>query len=288
MTEILTNDHLQIKINAAGAELQSFWHKQKKKEYLWQGNPESWPRRAPVLFPIVGKLNNNSYTYKETSFSLPQHGFARDKNFRVEHQSGSMITFLLSSDDETLTNYPFPFELRIVYELKEKSLFVQYIIRNTGKEEMLFSIGAHPGFICPLNEAESFSDYFLEFEKEETLERHLLTEGVFNGKTELVMKSENILPLTEGLFSKDAIVFKNMKSTYMILKSKRSDYLLKFSFPGFPYFGIWKKPGANFICLEPWLGIADNHDHSGELKNKEGILSLAPDLEFKASYSISV
>jgi galactose mutarotase-like enzyme len=288
MKETIENDQLHVTIAHAGAELSSIVHKAKQQEYLWQGSEDWWPRRSPVLFPIVGKLNNNAYRVNGKDYSLPQHGFARDMAFSVKEKENERIVFALNSNDETLAKYPFEFELLISYALSGSNLSVTYDVRNSGKNEMHFSIGAHPGFKCPLTAQEHFSDYYLEFEKAETLERHLLDGGGFNGLTERVMTDTNILPLEEALFNKDAIVFKNMNSEFMYLKSKASDYSLKFSFRDFPYFGIWTKPGAPFICLEPWCGIADNKGFTGEIKNKEGIVALQPAEQFVRSWSVTL
>lgn len=288
MKEKIENRLLSVEVSHAGAELSSIFHKLQQKEYLWQGDNAWWPRKAPVLFPVVGKLNNNSFQVNGESFSLPQHGFARDETFALLERSTDRLLFILRSTEKILRNYPFEFELLIGYELNEARLNVTYEVKNTGKDPMYFSIGAHPGFNCPLNATERFSDYYLEFEKEETLERHLLTEGTFNGKTERVMNGSKILTLEEELFKKDAIVFKNMNSERIFLRSKKSDYSLEFAFKDFPFFGIWTKPGAPFICLEPWCGIADNMNFKGELKDKEGIVSLAAGDHFKRSWSVGV
>ncbi|MCW3072073.1 MAG: LacX-related protein [Bacteroidetes bacterium] len=288
MKETIENEILRVEIAHAGAELSSVFHKQQQQEYLWQGSSEWWPRKAPVLFPIVGKLNDNAYRLDGQTYSLPQHGFARDMVFSVQQQEKEKLVFSLCSGEGTLANYPFEFELLITYELKGSELSVSYEIKNPAKEILYFSIGAHPGFNCPLHAAEQFSDYYLEFEKAETLDRLLLDGGVFNGMTERVMTDTNILPLEEALFKKDAIVFKNMRSEYMILKSRRSDHSLKFSFRDFPYFGIWTKPGAPFICLEPWCGIADNKSFDGDLTKKEGIVALQPNEHFIRSWSVTL
>ncbi|MCW3103319.1 MAG: putative lacX protein [Bacteroidetes bacterium] len=289
MKETIENDRLRVEIAHAGAELSSIFHKQQQKEYLWQGSSDWWPRRAPVLFPVVGKLNDNTYRISGKVYSLPQHGFARDMVFSVEQQEKKQkIVFVLRSGESTLGNYPFEFELGITYELQGTSLSVSYEVTNPAKEVLYFSIGAHPGFNCPLNADEQFSDYYLEFEKKETLDRQLLDGGVFNGETERVMTDTNILPLEEALFKKDAIVFKNMSSESMTLKSRRSDHSLKFSFRDFPYFGIWTKPGAPFICLEPWCGIADNKSFDGDLQNKEGIVALQPEEHFIRFWSVTL
>ncbi|CAN5203338.1 aldose 1-epimerase family protein [soil metagenome] len=282
----LDNPKLHVTISTAGAELASIFSKEKNQEFLWQGSLEWWPRRAPVLFPIVGKLNQNSFRYQDKSFSLPQHGFARDSEFTVEAQSESVITFLLSSTEPLRTKFPFDFQLRIRYTLIDSTLEIRYEIKNPADTSMYFSIGAHPGFA--LAPGESLSDYYIEFEKTETLDRHLLEEGLFNGKTERVVTASRKMDLNDEMMRKDAVVFKDMKSTILWLKSRRSDYVLKFHSPGFPYFGIWSKPGASFVCLEPWCGLADKKGYSGELTEKEGIRSLGSNEVFISQFSVTV
>ena len=285
MIEALANETLKIEISSAGAELQSIYDKVRNREYLWQGSPEWWPRRAPVLFPIVGKLNNNVYRLNGTTYSLPQHGFARDNEFQVVENTGTSVTYLLQSNAELRQKYPFPFELRITYTLEYAELRIAYEVKNPGPGPLHFSIGAHPGFALAPNE--SLSDYYLEFEQTETLDRHLLDGGLFNGETEHIMTDTNILALDDSMFLKDAIVLKGMKSGWLKLKSKKSNYQLIFEYSGFPYFGIWAKPGGSFLCLEPWCGHADKKGFEGDFATKEGVQMLNQGDVFSISYSAS-
>jgi galactose mutarotase-like enzyme len=282
----LENQKLRISFAILGAELKSIFSKEKQQEFLWQGSADWWPRCAPVLFPIVGKLNQNALRYNGQTYSLPQHGFARDNEFTIETQSKTALTFLLSSTAELRSKYPFDFQLRITYVLIDSMLEIQYDIRNAGNETMYFSIGAHPGFA--LAPGESLSDYYIEFEKTETLDRHLLDEGLFNGKTERVVTASRTMNLDDEMMKKDAVVFKDMKSTGLWLKSRRSNYSLEFHSPGFPYFGIWAKPGGPFVCLEPWCGIADNKGFMGDVRDKEGIVSLKTGEVFVRKFSITI
>ncbi len=282
----LENEKLHISIATAGAELASIFSKEKQEEFLWQGSSEWWPRRAPVLFPIVGRLNQNSLRYHGQMYSLPQHGFARDNEFAVEAQSQNAITFQLSSTEGLRAKFPFDFQLRITYTLIDSTLEIQYEVKNPASKAMYFSIGAHPGFA--LAPGESLSDYYIEFEKIETLDRHLLEEGLFSGKTERVVTASRTMDLNDEMMKKDAVVFKDMKSTTLWLKSRRSNYNLEFHSPGFPYFGIWAKPGARFVCLEPWCGMADNKGFDGDIKDKEGIVELGGSKVFIRKFTVTV
>ncbi|MDP9042893.1 MAG: aldose 1-epimerase family protein, partial [Bacteroidota bacterium] len=163
----LENELLRVTVSTKGAELQSITGKAFGIEYLWNGNPAFWAKKSPILFPIVGSLKNNSYSYQGKSYTLPRHGFARDMDFQVEKQSLKDITFLLKSNSETKTNYPFDFEFRIKYQLQADELSTEYQISNTGNGVLLFSVGGHPAFNLPLTAGTEFSDYYLKFDETE-------------------------------------------------------------------------------------------------------------------------
>lgn len=286
---IMHQDQYRIAVNPLGAELCSFLDTKTMVEYIWQADPQVWPRHAPVLFPIVGKLPENTYTYKGKTYHLSQHGFARDLRFTVVEETDNSLSFELQDSPGTHGQYPFPFLLQISYLLQANKLTVDYQVSNPGEEEMYFSIGMHPGFNCPLHAAERFTDYFLEFEQPETLVRHLLVKGLLNGETETVLENKNVLPLRDDLFAKDALVLKSFKSQYLTLKSNAHPNQVKIGFSGFPYLGIWSKPvGASFVCIEPWHGIAGTIGASADLAEKEGIIRLEPEADFACSYTIEV
>lgn len=282
----LENQYLKVTAKTAGAELTSVYSKSENKELLWDANADFWPRHAPVLFPIVGKLKNNTFIHQGKHYQLPQHGFARDYEFELEAQTENSLTFLLKSNLETLLKYPFDFEFRLVYTLEENELHTKYSIKNTGSETQYFSIGAHPAFKCPLFENEKLEDYYLVFEKPETLDRHLLTDGLFDYSTESVLSHQTELTLNESLFEKDAVVFKNMISQKVILKSNKSNYTLEFTYNGFPHFGIWSKKGSGFLCLEPWCGYSDYVDASGEISEKSAIQNIVSQGVFERTFSV--
>lgn len=284
----LENNFLKVSFASLGAELKSIFSKQANKELLYDGKSEFWNRSAPILFPIVGRLKNNQYHYRDSSYTLSQHGFARDKEFIVFEKTAESISFELSSNEDFKKQYPFDFGLSVSYTLKENQLLVSYQVVNEGSTAMFFSIGAHPGFNCPLFEDEQFSDYTLAFEHEEILQRHLLDQstGLFDLRTEKIALEDGKLNLDYHYFAKDAIVLKQLKSQKIELINKNNSYQLEFVFPNFSYLGIWSKPNAPFICLEPWHGLADNINSTGILDEKEGIIRLESDKSFKCAYSM--
>jgi galactose mutarotase-like enzyme len=285
----LENDHIKIWIKPKGAELKSITNKKTSQEYMWEADPKFWGKCSPVLFPIVGGLKNNEYTYQGKSYEMGRHGFARDRVFTLESKSDDSLTFLLKSDAESLAIYPFQFEFRIKYSIVDKTLKVAYNVKNTGRGPMYFSLGAHPAFKVPLDEELAYSDYFLHFEKAENGERWLLNnEGLINGNKEVIDTKMEVLPLSKELFKYDALVFKGLMSTSIGLKSSNSSRGLNFRFEGFPYFGIWAAENANFVCLEPWCGIADSTNHNQNLTDKDGIEKLEGDANFDRSWSVEV
>lgn len=267
----LSNDHLTIGILPLGAELRSVINNITNKEYIWQADPSVWNRSSPVLFPFVGRLKNDQYSYMGKTYHLPQHGFARNYNFEVIHQTENELTFELEADESTLENYPFHFNLQLKYTLDANCLNLEYRVENTGSEIMYFSLGAHPAFV--LND--DIDSYSIAFEKEEQFNRHLLDAGLRNQQSEIVPMQGNILPLKKDFFENDAIVIKGMQSNVLSLINKHQQKVISLEANDYPYYGIWAKSPFPFVCLEPWDGIADSINATSELTEKEGIRSLA-------------
>lgn len=287
MNSEITNGTLTVIVKKEGAELISLKDND-GTEFMWQGDKSIWPRHSPVLFPIVGRLKNDIYSIDDNIFSMPQHGFARDKDFELKRHSTNEIVFSLKADVETLKKFPFNFELLISYSLNAKSLAVKYTVINLSEIKMPFSIGAHPGFCCPVSKNETFDDYEIRFSENEKLETALLQNGLFNGKKKMLDFNSNLIQLNNETFINDALVFENLRSQFVTLQSKKSSHYVKVSLIGFPYLGIWSKPGALFVCLEPWYGKADSIDANGNIFKKEGMIILNPSEAFNCSYSIEV
>jgi galactose mutarotase-like enzyme len=283
----IENDRLRVVIDAKGAELKSVYSKTFGIEYMWSADPAYWSKTSPVLFPIVGTLKENTYQYKGQTYHLSRHGFARDKVFQVKEQCNDSITFSLESDQDTLAVYPFQFTFSIIYTLAGDELSVEYHAQNEGKETMFFSVGGHPAFRVPLVEGTLYEDYRLVFEREEKAGRWPISkEGLIEKVPQPLLQQTKVLPLTKELFSKDALVLKHLQSQWVQLASDKTPHGLRFSFPDFPYLGLWAVAGADFICIEPWCGIADSVDSDQQLSNKEGILKLLPEEAFRRQWAV--
>lgn len=288
MTHTIENEFLKVEVNTFGAELKSIYNKKTSKEILWQADPQHWARKAPVLFPVIGKLTDNKYVTDGNTYSLTSHGFARDNEFELTEQKENLLKYSLNHNETLLKLYPYKFELLISYMLLGNSITVQYEVKNQDNKTIYFSIGGHPAFNCPLDGNEKLDDYYLEFEKNETASTMLLDAGFVTGESKSILKESNNLPLNEELFKIDTVVFQNLKSSFVRLKNKQNNYSLKFTFKEYPVLAIWKKPGANFVCIEPWQGYGDPKGFKGELKDKPGIVSLNAIQSFKKSYSIEI
>lgn len=283
----IANEYLQVKISTKGAELQNIVRKDNQLEYLWSGDPAFWGKKSPVLFPIVGNLKNNTYLHKGIPYQLGRHGFARDMEFTVTEHTEKQITLNLSDSDTTRKNYPFSFSLNIRYTLQDASLTVSYEVQNTGDETMYFSIGAHPAFKVPLVNGTAYEDYALHFSDTETAEVWPLSaSGQISRTPAPYLDHTQVLPLQKKLFYDDALVFKNLASTAISLRSEKTPHGLTLRYAGFPYMGIWSAKDADFVCIEPWCGIADHDDATGILEEKEGIIPLSPEALFRQQWSV--
>jgi galactose mutarotase-like enzyme len=285
----IENEQLKVSIHPKGAELQSLYHKDYQLEYMWGGDPAFWGKHSPLLFPIVGTLKGNTYYFGGKAYSLPRHGFARDREFAVESQRPDAITFLLRSDEQTRAVYPFDFELRVGYRLVSNKVATMYQVRNPSSEPIYFSIGGHPAFRVPLIAGMEYSDYYLEFDGVETLPRWPISkDGLIERLPLPLLQDTAVLPLRKELFAKDALVLKHPISTGVTLRSGGTERRLRMDFPGFPYLGIWAAPNADFVCIEPWCGIADSVDSDQQWVEKEGINQLEGGGIFQRTWTASL
>ena len=285
----LENEHLKVQVNTKGEELDSLYSKETSLEYLWSGDAKFWNKKSPILFPVVGTLKQNTYYYNNKSYKLTRHGFARDMEFTITDRSETSVTLTLTDDENTIKNFPFPFRLNVIYSIASNTLHVTYQVYNTASENMYFSIGGHPAFKVPIEKNIDYHDYYFEFEQTEDAYRWLISsEGLLEPNTVPFLINSNVLHISKELFRDDALVFKYLNSHKVKLKSDRSKHGVEVSFPGFPFLGLWAAPNADFVCIEPWCGIADSTTSNQEFINKEGINLLTPSQVFERTWSVAL
>jgi galactose mutarotase-like enzyme len=285
----ITNNGSTAKLNTMGAELVSLKNSS-NIEHLWQGDKTYWAGQSPVLFPCVGKSRDDIAIIYGEKYDMPRHGFPRKMEFELISHNTDSAVFSLKANEDTRKMYPLNFDLQIKYIIKNATIEVCYIVNNLDERDMYFSIGAHPGFNCPLIEGESFEDYFLEFEKEETADiAEIIPNGLRTGNRIPYLKNQHILPLKHSLFDKDVLIFDDLKSRSVSLKSRISDKGVKLEFPDFPHLGLWSNFGETpFVCIEPWIGLPSTVDSDFTLESKTGIIKLKKGETFNKSYFITM
>jgi galactose mutarotase-like enzyme len=283
----------QILTSKDGGELVSF--KLNGVEKIHQGTEciddngkVYWKRHSPVLFPIVGKLRRNQSIINGRTYEIFQHGFARDQEFEPITKLDNFHSYILRSNKSTLSRYPYDFELYTTYRLDENKLTIIYKVINTSKTNMPFCIGGHPAFKIDKDKLKN-GDYYLEFEEEEDKIHFMyLIDGLIG--TEYArnqMTTKRIISLDGNTFKNDALIMKGITSNRISLKDKRENKtLLKMDFSEFPYLAIWSKPGAPFICIEPWIGHSDTIKSTGIFAEKNDIINLFPNRSFECKYIV--
>ncbi len=286
---ILENDFLKAQISTKGAQLTSLFNKKTNTEQLWQADAAVWPWHFPNLFPVVGGLINNELLVDGKAYPMARHGFARQSEFKLLNSSEEHAAFSLPASAETLKAYPYEFDFQVLYTLIDNAIRVCYKLINLDNKTIYFSIGGHPAFNVPFHAGENYEDYYLEFELEEKLETHMLDkDGFFNGEVKPVSLDKNRLHLTREMFNNDALVLKNLKSRAITIKGAKHNESLSVEFPHFNYLGIWAKPGADFVCIEPWLGCADTAGIHADISQKEDIQQLEHGHVFESVFFISI
>lgn len=281
---VLKNEFLTVDIDSYGAELKSIKDKN-SEERLWQGNEKYWKDQAPLLWPICGKLTDGKYIFNGKTYDMPGHGFGKRSEFAVESSNGISATFLLKSSDVTKKVYPFDFELRVIYALDKNRINVTYAVNNATDGDIYFSIGSHEGFF--LNG--KTEDSFVCFENISTLENSLLDGPFLSGKTEKTELDGGKLFLDDTAFSRlDTYVFENIGQKRVTLGGKNTDKKITVDFPETPHLLLWKEPGADFLCIEPWCALPDMSGVVSNLPEKMGINKLEKNGVFKNTHTITI
>ena len=289
MMRKIENDYLSVGINEKGAEIFSITSKSTGVEYLWQGNPEYWSGRSPVLFPICGRLFNGKYTYNGIEYEMPIHGIARLFDFVVNCISKNEIELVLISSEETKKYYPFDFKFSIHYILNDRALDVGIKVENMGDNDMYFSFGAHPGFNVPFTNNEKFEDYYIEFGKNE-FNKLVFSDTCFcTGKTQEINLNQNKLLLTHSLFDNDG-VFLETEADVIRLKNKNNNNAIEISYNDMTCLGFWHKPksDAPYVCIEPWHGIPSDDGVIDDITTKKQMIKLESKRTYTNVYTIKI
>jgi galactose mutarotase-like enzyme len=246
------------------------------RDLLWNGDPSVWAGRAPILFPTVGTLAGGCYRLGSATYQLPRHGFARGKLFKVLEAGPAKAVFRLQADEDTLKVYPFQFQLDVSFALDGATLSIISSVRNVGTAPLPASIGYHPGFRWPLPYGAPREAHFIEFAHEEGgAIRRLDAAGLLTAVRHPTPVSHRRLLLDDSLFRDDVVIFDDIRSR-SVTYGAGSGPRVRVSYPDARYLGLWTKPGAGFICIEPWQGIADETGFSGDFTEKLGVFILAP------------
>lgn len=290
MDYTIKNNMIEVVISDHGAEVQSVKGAHTGEEYMWQADPEIWGRHAPVLFPIVGRLKNDEYKYQGKTYHMGQHGFARDCDFEVENHTQESITFLLKDNEKTREMYPFKFEFRVNYNLMNNLLEENFSVVNKSDETMIFGVGGHPGFNLPVNNGEEKEDYYFDMHPSIARVKIPLKGAYLDWNNRSLASTDSFIGLSDELFKDDALIYElHSHDNKVSLRTDKSKFHINVWTRNAPYVGIWSQyPNtANYVCIEPWWGIADREDADGELEHKYGMNHLEPGKEYQAGFSIT-
>ena len=289
MLEILYNNDIEVTVNTFGAELWSLKRRSDHREFLWQGDQEIWPRRAPLLFPITGALKDGQVNIAGRAYRIPMHGFARDYEHDVVSEDAEHISLRFTGNTETVQMYPYHYVLEITYRLEENRLEETACVRNIGKEPMYFSLGFHTGFICPPGNDGRADDCVIRFaarENCECFERG--QDGLITGRKTPFLKGGDTFPLKCPEFP-GTIILDHPQSSFAELANTASGEYVRVYLKGFPYLLFWaNREEVPFLCIEPWYGLPDLESGENGIEEKAGILELAPSKNFTCTQIIEI
>lgn len=283
MQSVIGSKGFSAVINSLGAELSSFKDKG-GKEYIWQADPVIWARHAPVLFPFVCSTDDKTFTVNGEKFDMSNHGFARDTEFELCENTENSVSYVLRSNEETKKLYPFDFVFTVKYVLMGNKLTEYYITENTGTDDMYFFVGGHPAFNCPLQDNESFEDYYVMYEQPETVKQ------IFPGKEILIADNTDKVDITRELFANDVFMKDKPNSSEISLRSRKSQRGVKVSFDNKGCIAVWSpyKEKASFVCLEPWSSVPVYCDKTNELTEMPHAIKLSPEKKHEFVFSIEI
>ncbi|MGN0527058.1 MAG: aldose 1-epimerase family protein [Acutalibacteraceae bacterium] len=275
------NDSFTLKVKEMGAELNSLKSKKTGIEYIWCGNEKIWYGQSPILFPIIGRLLDDKYILDGKEYSMPKHGIVRKKPFTLTDSTEDSLTFVQTDDEDSLKMYPYHFELKVKFQITDSGLQVNHTVTNNDDKTMYYSFGAHPAFNCEIGD-------YLEFSEEEKfLTERIDHDSILIDEKFPVKTDDKKLVLTKDLFNNDALILSNYKTKNISIKSNNHNRVIKFNFNS-PILGIWAKPNAPYVCIEPWWGINDSYDKKPDISQKRGIMALNPKESRTFTWSVEI
>ncbi len=264
----IENGKYIVKVNPMGAELSGLFGKDEGKEYMWQGIAEIWSGRSPILFPIVGRLKDDKFIYENKEYKLLKHGFVRKEMFEIKEQKEDSLTLTFKDAAKYAESYPFDYDFSVKFEATDNGAKVTHIVTNKGEKDMYFSLGAHPGIECG-------KGAYLEFPEVENVRAYRFNDDkIIKEETDEFLPGTNIFKIYDETFVDDAYVIEGLKSPYVLVKAPELNRTVKVTFGGAPYLGVWAKPGAPYVCIEPWFGLDDSVFATGKIEEKKGIVKL--------------
>lgn len=278
MIYTIENKYLKVAVDTAGAQLYSIFSKQTETEYLWQGDPAYWSGRAYNLFPLIGRMYKNTYYYRQEPFYPRIHGLARYYAYTLEDRTATRLVFLLTDNEETRKEYPFRFEFRVEFELKDNTLATKYTVKNTDDKELICAMGGHPGFNVPFDGG-AFEEYYLEFSEKTAVKRQLLSDSdkfMANQAEPYELQDGVKLPLRHDLFDHDAIILTNT-SRRVSIKSANTKRYITLDFTDYKHVGFWHacKTDAPYVCIEPWSALPATDGQIDVLETKADMTRVA-------------
>ena len=284
----ISTSEITVTISSLGAELISVKNNFDNREYIWGANPKYWKRHSPVLFPLVGRYKDDKYQYQGKEYSMTQHGFARDKEFKLTMKSENEIWFNIEADEDTLSKYPFQFKLECGYRVIDNRVKVMWKVTNKDTKKMYFSLGAHPAF-APPSSAVDMTKCSLQFDRNESsIVYSLLNQnGLILDDKHTLLLDNKCIEITPDMFDKDALVIENNQTNEVSLLDGSNKPFVTVKFET-PLFGVWSPVKSNvpFVCIEPWYGRSDRASFDGDLEVREWGNELDAGKIFEANYTI--
>lgn len=270
----LKNDFLKIEVSTIGAELQSLYSKETEIEYLWQPGSETWPHHSMLLFPNPGRIAGNRTIIDGKVYPATMHGFANDMEFEVVEVDEKHILLQISATEETRKSFPYEFRFQVEFTLNRDVVVQNFRVINDDNKSIYFSLGAHPGFYCPIVLDECGDDYSLEFNKPQNINLLELEEGtrLLTGKRIPYLQEECEIRLHDHYFDDGPKLFDGLKADYITMKSKKTGHFVELGIKDFPYMCLWGAGSRmSILCIEPWCGTSDLADTDHVWETKLGI-----------------